>query len=62
MVLHGDRSMNEIIDILTENIMEEHGFSKPIARKIVLYGLTSNILPPELFGHVDWLMDDIELN
>ena len=53
-----DFTLKQVTDYLINNIAEEKGISKSLARKLFINAITYNVVVEEIRGQIDFLMED----
>lgn len=52
-----DFTLKQVTDYLIENIAEDKGISKTLARKLFINAITYNVVVEEIRGQIDFLME-----
>lgn len=55
-----DFTLKQVADYLINNIAEEKGISKSLAKKLFINAITYNVVVEEIRGQIDFLMEDDE--
>lgn len=53
-----DFTLKQVTDYLIENIAEDKGISKALARKLFINAITYNVVVEEIRGQIDFLMEE----
>lgn len=53
-----DFTLKQVTDYLINNIAEEKGIPKALARKLFINAITYNVVVEEIRGQIDFLMED----
>ena len=53
-----DFTLNQVTDCLINNIAEEKGISKALARKLFINAISYNIVVEEINNQIDFLMEE----
>ena len=53
-----DFTLKQVTDCLINNIAEEKGISKSLARKLFINAITYNVVVEEIRGQIDFLLEE----